>query len=66
MTLKTLKFLILASKKETYKQWGNDEGLKYTNELIQKLDFMITKATMKDFADISPLVILKRKKGLTP
>ncbi len=37
MTLEKLKFLIAASKKETEKTWMNNDGLKYTNELLDVL-----------------------------
>lgn len=36
-TINRMKFLVAASLKETERQWGNSEGLQYTNQLIKEL-----------------------------
>lgn len=38
MTLKQLRFLIAASKREIATQWGNAGGVEYCNELLARLD----------------------------
>ena len=41
MTLEKLEFLIRASRKETERQWNNNEGLKFTNELLDELNNLL-------------------------
>lgn len=43
MKLSQLKFLLAAAKREIQAQWGNDEGVYYTNILIEQVQEMVNQ-----------------------